>query len=79
MSEIEKYGNSQEEQRISNAVKSRQIVQEILNFGVTQIQIAKITYLLALELEDREHMLSLSACAQQILNSNSQDGSGIIS
>lgn len=79
MPEIKKYGNSQEEQRISDAVQSRQIVQEILNFGVTQIQIAKIAYLLALELEDREHMLSLSACAQQILNSNSQDSSGIIS
>jgi len=39
--------------------KSRDIVLEILKFGVTQPQIKFIIGLLALELEDREVMLSI--------------------
>jgi len=79
MVNIKKYGNMPAEQCATDAVQCRQIVQEILNFGVTQSQITKIAYLLALELEDREHMLNLSECAQRILNSDLQESSGIIS
>ena len=39
--------------------KCRQIVSEILNFGISQSQILTLIRLLAYELEDRETMLML--------------------
>ncbi len=41
-------------------VKCRQIVTEILDFGVSQEQIKTIISLLAMELEDRELMLRIN-------------------
>ena len=38
---------------------SREIVQEIMNYGVSQKQILDIIYLLALELEDNNLMRSI--------------------
>ena len=43
---------------LSRAV-SREIVQEIMNYGVTQQQILSIINLLALELEDNNKMRSI--------------------
>ena len=57
--EIKKYGNSQEEESIEEAVKCREIVSEILNFGVNQYQIKKIIQFLSLELEDRDLMVEI--------------------
>ena len=39
--------------------KTRNIVKEIIDFGVSQNEILKIIELLSLELEDREKMLSI--------------------
>ena len=39
--------------------KTRNIVSEILNFGVSQNEILKLIELLSLELEDRDVMLSI--------------------
>lgn len=39
--------------------KCREIVSEILNFGVNQTQIKALIKLLAMELEDREVMISI--------------------
>jgi len=39
--------------------KTRNIVSEILNFGVSQNEILKLIELLSLELEDRDIMLSI--------------------
>lgn len=47
---------------------ARQIVTEILNFGVTQKQILQTIYLLSLELEDREKSISIANIAKE--NSN---------
>jgi hypothetical protein len=44
---------------LNDVKKSRDIVLEILRFGVTQSQIASIIGLLALELEDRDLMLAI--------------------
>ncbi|MGI9268980.1 MAG: hypothetical protein ACR2PE_00465 [Porticoccus sp.] len=38
---------------------SREVVQEIMNYGVTQPQIKHIIYLLSLELEDNNLMRSI--------------------
>jgi hypothetical protein len=45
--------------------KSRDICQEILRFGVSQMQIRNIINLLALELEDREMMLAINRALKQ--------------
>tara|TARA_Y100000310_G_C20663771_1_gene806289 strand:- start:976 stop:1227 length:252 start_codon:yes stop_codon:yes gene_type:complete len=53
------YGVTEEEKKSQTSIKSRQIVSEILDFGVTQEQILQIIKLLALNIENRDHMLSL--------------------
>ena len=44
---------------VIDSIKAREIVQEILKFGVNQHQIQKIIKFLALELEDRELMVGI--------------------
>lgn len=48
-----------EEEDASNYYMAREIVQEILNFGVNQITLLKTIELLALEVENRQHMLAI--------------------
>jgi hypothetical protein len=48
------------QQGVLDKVRCRQIVREILDFGVTQDQIRTIINLLALELEDRDLMLKIN-------------------
>ena len=67
MDEITKYGKLEKETVVEDRVKARNIVQEILNFGVSQQQILYIAYLLALELEDRETMLKISNLIKDLL------------
>lgn len=51
---------------ILNAAVSREIVQEIMDFGVSQKQILQIINLLALELEDNNLMRSIvDLCKEQ--------------
>jgi hypothetical protein len=50
------------EQSAKDSEQARDIVSEILSFGVTQQQILRVTYLLSLELEDREAMVDISTC-----------------
>ena len=44
--------------------KCREIKNEILRFGVNQLEILKLIKLLALELEDREKMKSIIKCVE---------------
>lgn len=55
--------NLTEEQQVSILERSisREIVQEIMKYGVTQNQIKSIIYLLALELEDNNLMKEIAA------------------
>tara|TARA_B100000029_G_scaffold471609_1_gene511395 strand:- start:72 stop:290 length:219 start_codon:yes stop_codon:yes gene_type:complete len=53
--------NSPKEQKvILEKVKCREILSEIINFGVNQNQIKTLIGLLALELEDRELMVYIT-------------------
>lgn len=55
-----------EQVRVLGRAVSREIVQEIMNYGVTQAQILQIINLLALELEDNELMRSIvGLCTEQ--------------
>ena len=54
---------------------ARQIVQEIMDYGVTQFQIGKVIELLALELENRALMVQLR---DVISNNTANNTTGII-
>ena len=51
----------QEDKYILESARSREIVREILDFGVTQNQIKKIIKFLSLELEDIDLMKKISS------------------
>ncbi len=51
---------SHEDKNLIDKIKAREIVSEIMQFGVTQCQIESIIKLLALELDDRDMMLKIS-------------------
>jgi|TARA_Y100000034_G_C6828501_1_gene373785 hypothetical protein len=79
MAEIKRYGKLKEEERLEDVIKSRDIVQEILNFGVSQRQIAKIIQLLALELEDRDILNRVSSAINPLLEEETnKDSSNVI-
>ncbi len=54
------YGQSSSEKIAEENLTCRQIVQEIYNFGVSQRQIMFLIFLLASELENVEHMRSIT-------------------
>ena len=47
------------EENVLDIVKSREIVKEIMDYGVNDLQIRKIIKFLSLELEDRETMINI--------------------
>jgi len=57
---MKKYGNTSEEGDILDSAKCRDIINEILNFGVNQTQMLTLIKLLSLELEDRALMLRIN-------------------
>ena len=61
------YGDLPEEKRTAELIQAREIVQEILNFGVSQHQLIKIIYLLSIELEDRALLETFSDILRPLL------------
>ena len=57
---IKKFKSLKENQLVLESAKSREIVHEIMNFGVSQHQIIKIIKLLSLELDDINMMKSIT-------------------
>lgn len=53
---LKHYGQTDSEKEAAEMFQCRQIVQEVINFGVNQKQLLRIIKLLALELENREVM-----------------------
>ena len=78
MSEVKKYGKSNVENSLEDMIASREIVQEILAYGVTQEQILQITYLLTLELESRDALVEISTCIKKYQEPTDASNSGII-
>ena len=58
---IKKYGKTKEEVWVKDITIAREIVSEVLNFGVSQQQLIRIIKFLSLELEDREMMENINA------------------
>lgn len=63
------------EQDAAETFVARQIVQEIMDYGVTQFQIGKVIELLALELENRDLMVRIR---DAISDNTANDTTGII-
>lgn len=63
---------------LNDIKKSRDIVSEILRFGVNQQQKKNIISLLALELEDRELMVSIRNCIEPSDDSSNSDTSKLL-
>ena len=62
---IKRYGSTTLEKSAKESQQCREIVSEILKFGVTQQQILRIAYLLSLELENRKAMVDISTCIKE--------------
>jgi hypothetical protein len=73
----EKIGQTETESWAQESLKSRQVVSEILKFGVNQKQILNIINLLAMELEDREALVAISSIVKEALK-GAQVSSNII-
>jgi hypothetical protein len=61
-----KYGKTELEKYYEEIQQCRDIVKEVLDFGITEEQKINIIYLFSLELENRESMLELSNIAKAI-------------
>ena len=61
-----KYGETESENQAADSFRCRQIVAEIMNFGVSQDQIIQIVKLLSLEIENRSHMTTLIKVCEDI-------------
>lgn len=64
----EKIGQTETEKWAQEMLACRQVVAEILKFGVNQKQLLNIIKLLAMELEDREALVAISAVVNEALN-----------
>ena len=74
----EKIGKTDTEKWAQEMLACRQVVAEILKFGVNQKQLLNIIKLLAMELEDREALVAISAIVNEALD-EAQVTSNIIS
>ena len=62
-----KYGKSEIDKMYNERTECRQIVSEIMNFGVTESQKIRILYLLALEIENNDLMKKISLLCKEEL------------
>ena len=51
---MKKYGKTEKDLLVEKSIECRNIVKEIIRYGVSESQKKKIIYLLSLELEDTE-------------------------
>jgi hypothetical protein len=60
------YGKMKSEKMATENLACRGIVKEIINFGVTQRQMLMIMFYLAMELENNEQMLEITALIREL-------------
>ena len=63
----EKIGQTDTEKWAKESLVNRQIVDQILKFGVNQRQLLNIINLLAMELENREALLAIASVVKEAL------------
>jgi len=70
---MKKYGKTEHDAWFEKVSECREIVREILDFGVDEMQKIKIIYLLALELENRNLLEIVSKASDNVLNEKESD------
>ena len=65
-----KYGQIKEEKRLQESITAREITKTIMDYGISQYQIAKIIYLLSLELENRDMTDVIISTIKEVLDEN---------
>ena len=58
---MKKYGKTEKDLIVEKSIECRNIVKEIIRYGVNEFQKKKIIYLLSLELEDGEIMKEITS------------------
>jgi len=71
MSEVKKYGSTDSEKHAEKMFQCRQIVNQILDFGVDQEQILKIIKILSLNLTDRKAFETMTGAVKALENDTS--------
>jgi len=71
-----KFGNSETDITVQESTACREIVLEIMKFGVKEQQLLKIIYLLSLELSGRDALVEISTSANNFIN-NLTDGENL--
>lgn len=66
MSDVKHYGTTHEEDSAEHTVKCRQIVRTLIDFGVSEKEKLKIIFLLALELENRDHLQDITSLIERL-------------
>lgn len=69
------FGTSKEEQTLQDKIKAREIIQTVLEYGVNQVQIEQMIYILAMNLENVSLLKELT---QSITQSREGTKSNII-
>ena len=59
------FGTSKEEKVLEDKIKAREIIQTVLEYGVNQVQIEQMIYILAMNLENVSLMKELTTSITQ--------------
>lgn len=69
-----KYGESETEKEMNEAIECREIVHRIMDLGITQNQILTLINLFALELENNEKLLKLTSLCKELQEKKIETG-----
>ena len=76
---VKQYGKTSTDKKTTDALQAREIVREIIEFGVSEQQILKVCYLLSLEIESISTLKDISGCIKKYLDQISEKpSSGLI-
>jgi len=76
--DVKRYGKTDVEHATEDTLRCRQIIREVVSFGVNEQQKLKLIYLLALELENRDHMQQLADLVKRIEQGSAKKSSLIL-
>ena len=74
---MKKYGKTEKDLIVEKSIECRNIVKEIIRYGVNEFQKKKIIYLLSLELEDGEIMKEITSLVHTSIE-DKNEASGLI-
>ena len=66
MVDVKTYGETNVESESNDATVCRQIIREVIQFGVSQNQLLILVELLAMELENRDHLQRIASLVKDL-------------